>query len=458
MFTKPKSIKIVILLLLATLLITSGFKCGAAPAGLTLGKPAPITLTYWSVFEEGSNVSDMITAYQKLHPHVTIDYKNFTYEEYEEQLLNAFAEDRGPDLFSINTTWMRKYQPKISSLPATVTIPYQVERGTIKKETYTENRTQATLSLRDIRTLFPDVVYDNQIIDGQIYALPLSIDTMALFYNRDLLNNAGISVPPKTWDDFSTDVIKLTKQDNKGNIIQAGAAIGTADNVARSTDLLSLLMMQNGTPMTNDSGYATFNTRPQNYTSEASPGDQALNYYTSYASPATQVYTWNSAMPNSLTSFMNGKAAFYFGYSYNIATIKAQAPKLNFEITTVPQVSTIPVNFANYWAEAVSKKSVHQNEAWDFIMYMAANKDNNKIYLAQSHKPAALRELISTQQNDLELAPFVSQVLTAKSWYKGKNAIAAEKILKQMIRDNLAGSLPTEQILSLAVQKINQTY
>ncbi|MBN1326024.1 extracellular solute-binding protein [Candidatus Falkowbacteria bacterium] len=452
-----KTTKIIIFFLLAALLVTSGFKCGGPPAGLTLGKPQPVTLEYWKVFEESSDVQDLISAYQKEHPHIVINYRNFTYDEYEKQLVRALAEDRGPDIFSINTTWMREYQSLISPLPATVTIAYQVTKGTIKKETYTEMRTKKTLTLRDVKALFPDVIYDNQVINDQIYGLPLSIDTLALYYNRDLLNNAGISNPPTNWDEFREDVIKLTKQDSKGNIIQSGAAIGTATNVARSPDIISLLMMQNGTPMTDSNGYATFNQKPTGYQRELPPAAEALNFYNGFASPATQSYTWNENLPNSLESFMSGKTAFFFGYAYNLSTIKARAPKLNFEIAKMPQVGT-PINFANYWTETVSKKSKNQNEAWDFIIFMTTNEEMNKTYLQKSRLPIALRNLIITQTDDLELAPFADQILTSRSWYKGKDAEASDKILEEMISGNLEGILKTNEIVSLAVQKINQTY
>lgn len=454
---KTKAIKIATLLLLATLLVTSGFKCGGPPAGLTPGKPKPVTLEYWKVFEESSNIQDLINLYQKEHPHIVINYKNFTYEEYEDQLVRALAEDRGPDIFSINTTWMRNYQTLIAPLPATVSISYQVTRGTIKKETYTEVRTKKTLTLKDIKTLFPDVVYDNQIINDQIYGLPLSIDTLALYYNRDLLNNAGISSPPTTWDEFREDVIKLTKQDSKGNIIQSGAALGTAENILRAPDIISLLMMQNGAPMTDDRGYASFSQKPAGYTREVLPAVEALNFYNSFASPATQAYTWNDNLPNSLESFMSGKSAFFFGYAYNIPTIKARAPKLNFEIAKVPQVGT-PINFANYWAETVSKKSKNQNEAWDFVIFMTTNQDVNKTFIEKSRKPIALKSLISSQTDDLELSSFADQILTAKSWYKGKDAAATDKILNEMISSNLEGTSKTDKIIDLAVQKINQTF
>jgi multiple sugar transport system substrate-binding protein len=439
------------------LLITSGAKCQNLPAGTTTGAPKPVTLQYWKVYEESFNFSDLIADYQKIHPQIKIDYRNYTQEEYENELLKAFAEDRGPDIFSIHTTWMNKYKSLITPLPAQINMPYLVTKGTIQKETFTEIRQQKTLTLKDIKTLFPDVVYNNQIINNQIYGLPLSIDTLALFYNSDLLNNAGIAAPPKTWDQFRDQVIKLAKLDVKGNIIQAGAALGTADNVERSTDILSLLMQQVGTLMTNDRGYATFEQTPPNYPRPTPPAIEALNFYSSFASPANQVYTWNESMPNSLQAFMAGKTAFFFGYSYHIPIIKAQAPKLNFEVALAPQVGEPAVNFANYWAEVVAKKSQHQDEAWDFISFITTNADTNKKFLEKSHKPTALKSLIQDQASDLELASFVSQLLTAKSWYKGRNAKTAEEIIKSMIRDNLEGILPTQEIINLGVQKVNQT-
>ena len=447
-------------MVIVIVLLTTGAKCGSLPAGLTPGKPTPVTLEYWKVYEESFNFADLISAYQKLHPHITVNYKNFTPEEYEGELVRAFAEDRGPDLFSIHTTWMKNYTDLIQPLPPVISMSYQVQRGAIQKETYAETRQQNTLTLRDLRALFPDVVYDNQVINNQIYGLPLSIDSLALFYNRDLLNNANIASPPKTWDQFRDEVVKLTKLDFKGNIIQSGAAIGTADNVERSTDILSLLMLQNGTPMTDDAGNAIFNTVPQNYNRQTKPAIEALDFYTSFASPSKEVYTWNSLMPNSLQAFMEGKTAFFFGYSYHIPIIRAQAPKLNFEITNVPQIGEPSVNYANYWAETVSKKSKHLNEAWDFLQFITTNSDANKKFLLDSQKPTALRSLINDQltaQDFIDLAPFANQVLTAKSWYKGKDVKAAEEIFKSMIRDNLYAILPTDTIINLGTGRVNQT-
>ena len=64
--------------------------------------------------------------------------------------------------------------------------------------------------------------------------------------------------------------------------------------------------------------------------------------------------------------------------------------------------------------------------------------------------------MISEQQEDIDLAPFANQLLTAKSWYKGKNAIKAEEIFVSMISDALDGLTNPDKIIRLGAQKINQ--
>src|SRR4030042_1115288 len=117
---KPKQ-KLLLSALIFVFLVSTGAKCGALPKNaIKEGRPDPITIKYWSVFEESSNMQELISQYQTQNPHVTIEYRNFRSDEYEEELLNALAEDRGPDIFSIQTTWMKKYQPKLQPLPAEI--------------------------------------------------------------------------------------------------------------------------------------------------------------------------------------------------------------------------------------------------------------------------------------------------------------------------------------------------
>ncbi|MFA5109663.1 MAG: extracellular solute-binding protein [Patescibacteria group bacterium] len=454
--------KITVLFLLIVCLLTSGFGCKITDPK-TQAAMEPITLTYWRVFDDSDAFQEIIEKYKTLHPFITIEYRKLRYEEYEAELLNALAEDRGPDIFSIHNTWIKKYQSKLAPMPETISIVYPVIQGTIKKETIPELRTTKSLSLKELKDNFVDVVsYDVILEDGKVYGLPLSVDTLAMFYNKDLFNNAGISQTPQYWNkEFLQDVKKLTKQDPKKGIIQAGAALGGSTNINRFSDILSVLMMQNGSIMMTDSGQVMFNAvPPTSKDNNYNPGLEALRFYTDFSNPLKESYSWNNDLPNSLEMFIGGNLAIMFSYSYDLETIKARAPKLNFSVAKLPQIEGNPptnVNFANYWVESVSKKSPHPDEAWDFIQFIT-KEEQAKSYLEKTKRPTALRSLVASQKEDNEIGIFADQVLTAKSWYKGLNAAAAEDAIKEMIETMIKNTGEKIQtILNTAASKVQQT-
>ena len=453
--------KITVLLLLAVFLVNAGFGCKSADTA-TKAAMQPITLTYWRVFDDSDAFQEIIAKYKVIHPYITISYRKLRYEEYEKELLNALAEDRGPDVFSIHNTWIKEYETKIVTMPATITMPYPVVTGTIKKEIISELRTTNSPTLKEIRDNFVDAVsYDVISSDGKVYGLPLSVDTLAMFYNKDLFNNAGISQVPQYWNkEFLQDVKKLTKQDPKKDLVQSGVALGGSSNINRYSDILSVLMMQNGAIMM-ENGQTLFNlVPPASRDTGYNPGLEALRFYTDFSNAGKESYTWNDGLPNSLEMFVSGKLAIYFGYAFDLPTIKTQAPKLNFSIAKLPQIEGNPptnINFANYWVEVVSKKSTHQAEAWDFVQFMT-KEEQAKSYLEKTKKPTALRSLVAAQRTNDDIGVFADQVLTAKSWYKGKNAQAAEDAIKEMI--DIVVKNTGENIMDVldnAVSKIQQT-
>lgn len=439
---------LIILTALVLLLPSLGLGCQSSV------RQAPVKLTYWRVFDDPDNLKEIIASYRSIHPYVTIEVKKIRYEEYEQQLLNAFAEDRGPDMFSLPTTWIGKYQSKLLPLPPKVTVTTQTISGGFKKDVISTRVTSPTITPTTIRTRYVDTVpidviriapgADGKTVGEQVYGLPLALDTLALFSNRDILNAANIPVIPQTWTDFLKAVSKITKFDNQGNIILAGAALGTANNIPRATDILAALMRQNGAVITNAAGHPTFHLPAPGSTDKTFlPGIEALRFYTDFASPTKEAYTWNANMPDALEAFTAGKVAFFLGYSYQVPIIRAASPQLRFDISPIPQADAEhnPANFANYWVETVSKKTKHVNEAWDFIQF-ATNAPAVGAYLKATGKPTALRSLITQQTADPAIAPFAEGLLTAKTWYHGSDPASAEQALSDLITETIAATDP----------------
>lgn len=394
-----------------------------------------VDLEFWGVYDESGYFTDIIREYTSLYPLVTITYVKKTFGDYEKDLIDAFAAGRGPDIWSMNNAWLPKHKDKIIPLPL------------------------GTMTIQDFRDVFVDTAFRDLVADERIYGLPLFIDTLALYWNKDIFQSSGIANPPQLWDDFVNDVKILTKKDGFGNIVRAGAAIGTAKNINRSTDILGLLMMQTGTQMADlQNEKVIFDKFVSLDGQPFAAGEEALRFYTDFADPQKEVYGWNSEMDYSIDAFYQGKAAMMINYSHHIDTIKNKAPYLNFGVAAIPQIAGNGnnVSYASYWAPTVFVNSKNPDWAWHFIQFMAS-KDNALKYLEASKRPTARRDLIDLQKGKTYLGIFARQSLTAKSWYQIDNA-AIENIFADMIESVVLGRSTIRQAIEKSANQINVLY
>jgi len=409
------------------------FSLAAISFGCKPEAPPEANLEFWGVFDDSDVYKELIDNFTAAYPHIKIEYHKKTSSEYEKDLLEAMASGRGPDIFMLHHTWPSRYEDKIYAAPLELTTSKIVQDD------------------------FVDVVYDDFVTDGQVVALPLSVDTLALYYNKDLFNTAGIPQPPQTWREVLADVEKLTIKDERWNIIQAGAALGTARNINRSIDILSLLMIQSGAQMVEvneDKARVVFDQSINLNGEDFSPGQRALEFYTDFADPLKSVYTWNTRMHYSIDAFYEGKAAMMFNYSYHLPTIRAKAPYLNFGITSMPQIATstvIEIDYANYWGLAVSHNSESPRAAWQFVTWLT-NKENSQKYLELAKRPAARRDLILWQKSDSDLGVFAEQSLTSRSWYQ-KDSSAIETILADMVESVVLGNATISEAINKAAKQ-----
>ena len=350
-----------------------------------------ITLKVW-----GTEPTAAFSTAASSYPYATVTYTHIDPANYDAQVLAALAAGNGPDVFEIGNHAV----PRWSSVIAPLSVP---------------TSSGATFGPAQIAQLYPDVVGEDWVLGGQVYGLPVSLDTLVMAYNKDLFNQANIALPPATWDDFDTDVAKLRTVNAASQLTQAAAAIGASgDTVPNATDILSLLMLQNGTTMVSaDNSSAVFASQAGN-----APGLAAFNFYLQFANAASPYYAWNPAMGAGLDSFAAGKTAIVFVYQSDLAALKAKAPFLNYALAPVPQAkgATAAVNYARYNG-FVAARAGQQTAAWDFIIYESA-QGGIKPYLASTGGLSALRADIAAAQTDPNLGVFAGEALTAKSWYE----------------------------------------
>jgi multiple sugar transport system substrate-binding protein len=457
-----RSIKIFAVVLIVSIILTG---CG----GRTSKESYSVPLEVWGVFDNTNMYNEIFSEYKNLDKNVgIIQYKKHTLDSYRDDLLSALAAGNGPDIFMIHNSWIADFQDKVAPIP------------------------QYMLTEQNYRDNFIDVVANDFVVDGKMYGVPLSVDSLALYYNKDIFNVAGIATPPETWSEFDDVVKALTKIDEYGNIKQSAVALGTADNVNRSPDILTLMMIQNGTEMSDrQTGRITFADPKQRKNDETFiPGEQALEYYTSFASATEPVYTWNKAQNYSIDEFFEGRTAMMINYSWHYDTIKAKNAKLNFAVSDIPQISFEIAgeqkNVANYWVFVVSKNKqveppvtndVRIHEAWQFLLALTfpsgengvtiqngmtgdkqtlkSSFDFTKKYLETTKKPAARRDLIQEQIEDVRLGAFARGNLIAQSWWRN-NPDAIDAVFAKMIDDVNTGKESVYEALQLGASRAQQ--
>lgn len=393
-----------------------------------------ITIEFWGVFDDGGVMEETIKAYEAANPKTKVNYTVFPYADYELSVINALAAGRGPDVWMIHHTWLPKHIDKLEPAP-------QVLPG----------EEQPFFTIAQFQNEFVDVAAQDLLADNRIWAMPLYVDTLALYYNKDLFGSAGIALPPRTWTEFNAVIPQLVRRDTNQNIVQAAIPLGTARNVNRSTDILMMLMLQNGVQMTDDRGGAATFARSV----DGQPvGENALTYYTDFATPTKQLYTWNDAQNYSVDAFAAGTAAMMINYSHQIPLVRAKNPRLNFAVAPVPQHDPANArNYASYFAAAVTSSSNIPDEAWKFVRFLT-QPEGIVPYLNAALRPSARRDLIEQQQHDPDLGVFARQALTARSWFQVDN-LAVETIFADMIDNVILGRQTIRRALQEAESKVS---
>lgn len=420
-------------------------------------KTYELNLEVWGVFDDSDVFYEINKQYAEMTPQVkNIKYKKISNDiaSYEEELTNAIASGNGPDIIFFGNNWLQEHKSKVVPMP------------------------NSEQSIGLFKENFVNVAEEDFVKENQIYAMPLYCDTLALFYNKDLFNQAGLTSAPKTWEDLLDYVDYLTLTDANGEIKQSAIALGRSKNpggINRASDILTLMMMQEGINI--------YDTNKKSVAFAGNPKSiDVLNFYTQFALNGSNAYTWNSKMDYSIDSFKAGKTAMMINYSYWKNRLKEESPKLNFETSTmIQQDLNNKVNFSNYWGLAVVKNKdlqpikpnepinfTQQNridEAWKYIQYVTTNYkksnpeailefDPTEKYLENTSKPSARKDLVEKQKNDFYIGDFAVQALTAKSWNQPKN-LAVEEIIVEMIDEVVSGRKTSREALYSAQARIN---
>ena len=264
------------------------------------GEEVSGTLTIWEhsySFEE--SLKAVIEGFKAQYPNVEVDYEIKEGDEYYTLLQTALQSGDGPDLFWTNGT------------------------ATAQMANYVENNALEDLTNIVDYSLFDDSAMSMTEIDGKNWSVPwLTMDTRTCYYNKDLFEENGWTVPTK-FSEFEellgkikeAGIIPISLSDTMWNLLFFFEPLLSAYDVEYTKGLSDYTSKADGQPARDclklmldwaDKGYY---------------GDNWLG-----------VADWNAQ----LLAFTTGNAAMYINGSWDASTISENNPDLNFGAFAIP--------------------------------------------------------------------------------------------------------------------------
>lgn len=198
--------------------------------------------------------------------------------------------------------------------------------------------------------------------DGTCYSLPLYSHAQVMWYRKDLLQKAGLSVP-KTWDEFAEAAKTLTKDGVYGCSFPCGS------NDLMATRFLNFYVRSGGGSLLTDDLKA-------NLTSDLAI--DGINYWLDIYKNCSPKDSVNYAVLDQANLFYQGKTAFDFNSGFQISGVETNSPDLVDQIDCAP-LPKINADDPDYGAETsnipmvVWKNSKHPEICKD--QYEAAQID-----------------------------------------------------------------------------------
>ncbi len=404
----------------------------------TVNQGSKGSVTLWGTYQQ-SVMGKMISEYNTSHPKSTsIVYVPIQAGTLETNLAEAIASGNGPDMVMINQEQIFKNQSKL------YTIPY---------ESLPEATFRATYAAEGELFMLP----------GGVIGLPLTIDPLIMYYNRDLMEGAGITIPPKTWNEVTKITPLLTKKDTNQNIIQSAIPFGIYSNLQNASDIVSLLVLQAGNPIVlkqNDKFRAVFGVSLSQTggSQEVLPAQAVVNFFTQFVDPTKETYTWNRSFTNARNEFISGELAIYIGYASELPSIVAQNPNLNFDITKVPQpaLTGTQMTYGNVQALAIVKASKNISAAIGAASELTGAEFSAKLteeLLGIAPVAPARRDLLGKVPQNSFGPTLYSSAIISRGWYSpGRSVI--DPIFNNLIDDVVRGVSSVTQSVNDAHSKL----
>ncbi|MBG6237757.1 multiple sugar transport system substrate-binding protein [Mycetocola sp. CAN_C7] len=420
----------VVVAVAASALLLSG--CSAGGSGDATGAidlpsdPAEVTgdITYaiWDINQQPA-MEELIADFTETYPNVTVSVELTAYEQYFTKLQTQGSSGTLPDVFWMNGPNLQLFASNNLLAPLD---PF-VDADLIDPANY------------------PEAMNDIYSLDGVQYGVPKDFDTIALLYNKAILERAGVELPTSewTWDDYHAAA--KTVSDKLG----AEGIVGSADSTRNQENVYPAIMSNGGTIIDGDtSGY------------DSPEAIEAVQFWADMVADGSSITPAENAETNGFVRFQNGQAAMMWGGNWRISGLLDSAVKDDVSVAELPLAPTGERKTVIHGVgNSMNAKTKNPQAAQAFLSYLGSEE----AALLQAASGAANPAFTDTQQDFVDSAPgYNLQVFEdAATEYSvaypvSKNTSAWNKLEIDLLAAAFSGERPVADVLEELAEKMNE--
>ncbi len=281
--------------------------------------------------------------------------------------------------------------------------------------------------------------WNSTIWKGKNYGIPLGSNTVVLWINTDMAKAAGLDVtkPPQTWTDFESWAAKMT---DKAKGVYGTALLAKKDETG--TFLFLPWILQNG-------GDLQHLDSPESIAALAFWKDLVDKGY----APKSAV---TDGFAEIYQQFTTGKAAMMISGTWNVATLKKDAPNLNWVVATLPY-SKVPASSLGGENWAMFAASKQQDGAWAFLKFVVDPAYGTKLTDCMGYMPSrkdVATTLAQKSSGDPTIQVFLKQMESAAPRGPLANWSDASAIVQEAIQEALSGQKSPDQAMKDAAAQM----
>jgi multiple sugar transport system substrate-binding protein len=323
-----------------------------AAVGCQQQEEGPVTVRVLSMEQAGPTPDEMnaiVAEFNEANPNVDVQIDYVSYDALHDKIITAMASSPPAyDVFLVDDIWYAEFA----------------------KAGYIYDVTSKLTS--DMKSKIFNAAWDITTVSGKTYGMPWLLDQKYFYYNEELLNQAGFSAPPTTWE----ELLSMSQAIKDQGIAEYPIVWSWGQYEAAICDWVTLLF-GNGGALVDEAGAPVFN----NEIGVETLAWMLQSIKDGYANPASISYVEEDVR----NVFSQGKAVFATNWNYmfdlvNFNTDESQVTgKIKIGLMPAFADSGVPSATINgSMGFSVAANSPNKDVAWDYVVYLTSEDVQNR--------------------------------------------------------------------------------